>query len=308
VELRENYGFPEERLPGYANRLTPPSQSSAKSGEEFMAKLDEFAVASRRAAERLANGPVAVDAHYDRRRDRVVINLNTGVEVAFPPGIAQGLQKAAPSDLSAIELSPSGFGIHFPKLDAHLYLPALLQGVFGSKAWMAAQLGAEGGKSRSRAKTVAARANGKRGGRPRKMAIASRDSSVSDTYRLFAKAMKERKQVLCTYDRYLREVCPVILGHSQGQEKALTFQFAGDSKSGLPRGGEWRCLFLARVTEVKLKSGPWHSGDSHSQPQGCVEIVDLDVNPRSPYKPKRRLPANERARLPKKKAVGTAAA
>jgi hypothetical protein len=135
-----------------------------------MAKRDEFAAANRRGTERRANTPVAVAARYDRRRNRVVISLNTGVELAFPPGIAQGLQEAAPSDLSPIELSPSGFGIHFPKLDAHLYLPALLQGTFGSKAWMAAQLGAEGGKSRSRTKIVAARANGKRGGRPRKTA------------------------------------------------------------------------------------------------------------------------------------------
>ena len=133
-----------------------------------MAKPDEFVAANRRAAERRANMPIAVAARYDRRRNRIVIGLNTGVELAFPPSIAQGLQKAEASDLSAIELSPSGFGIHFPKLDAHLYLPALLQGIFGSTAWMAAQLGAEGGKSRSRAKTVAARANGKRGGRPRK--------------------------------------------------------------------------------------------------------------------------------------------
>jgi hypothetical protein len=100
----------------------------------------------------------------------VVVSLNSGLELAFPPHIAQGLEKAGPADLSEIELSPSGFGIHFPKLDAHLYLPALLQGVFGSKAWMAAQLGAAGGRARSFAKTAAARANGKRGGRPRKVA------------------------------------------------------------------------------------------------------------------------------------------
>ena len=135
-----------------------------------MAKPDEFSAAKRRASGRLASTAVAVAARYDRRRDRVVISLNTGVELAFPPGIAQGLQVATPSDLSDIELSPSGFGVHFPKLDAHLYLPALMQGIFGSKTWIAAQLGAEGGKSRSRAKTLAARANGKRGGRPRKTA------------------------------------------------------------------------------------------------------------------------------------------
>ncbi len=135
-----------------------------------MAKLDEFSAATRRAAERRANEPFAVAARYDRRRDRIVVSLNTGVELAFPPRIAQGLETAAPSDLTDIEISPSGFGVHFPRLDAHLYLPALMQGVFGSKKWMAAQLGAAGGKVRSPAKRAAARANGKRGGRPRKLA------------------------------------------------------------------------------------------------------------------------------------------
>jgi uncharacterized protein DUF2442 len=135
-----------------------------------MAKADEFAAAVRRASERRASGPVAVAARYDRRRDRVILSLNSGVELAFPSHLAEGLQNASPADLAHIELSPSGFGIHFPKLDAHLYLPALLNGVFGSKSWMAAQLGSEGGRSRSRAKTAAARANGKRGGRPRKAA------------------------------------------------------------------------------------------------------------------------------------------
>jgi Protein of unknown function (DUF2442) len=135
-----------------------------------MAKLDEFTAATRRAAERRATEPFAVAAHYDRRCDRVVVNLNNGVELAFPPHIAQGLEAAKPSDLTDIEISPSGFGIHFPKLDAHLYLPSLMRGIFGSKAWMAAQLGASGGRARSTAKVEAARINGKRGGRPRKRA------------------------------------------------------------------------------------------------------------------------------------------
>lgn len=106
---------------------------------------------------------------------------------------------------------------------------------------------------------------------------------------MFAEAMAERKQILCTYDGHRRELCPIILGHSRAEEKALTFQFGGESSSGLPRGGEWRCLFVAKVGEVQLRDGPWHAGDSHTQPQGCVEIVDLDVNPASPYRPKRRL-------------------
>lgn len=101
--------------------------------------------------------------------------------------------------------------------------------------------------------------------------------------------MTGRKQVLCTYDGYPRELCPIILGHSRGQEKALTYQFGGQSSTGLPPGGQWRCLFLSKVCNVQLRDGSWHAGDSHAQPQGCVETVDLDVNPASPYRPKRHL-------------------
>ena len=134
-----------------------------------MAKPDEFDEAVQRGAERQQDEPLAVSARYDRRRDRVIVSLDTGVELAFPPRLAEGLENATPSDLVQIEISPSGFGLHFPKLDADLYVPALLKGVFGSKSWIAAQLGREGGQSRSRAKVAAARANGKRGGRPRKI-------------------------------------------------------------------------------------------------------------------------------------------
>lgn len=111
----------------------------------------------------------------------------------------------------------------------------------------------------------------------------------SPVYDLFAAAMAGRKQILCTYDGYPRELCPVILGHSQGREKALTFQFAGGSSKGLPPGGEWRCLFLAKVANPRLRDGAWHTGDSHARPQGCVDSVDLDINPQSPYHPRRRL-------------------
>ena len=101
--------------------------------------------------------------------------------------------------------------------------------------------------------------------------------------------MTIRKPIFCMYGGYPRELCPAILGHSQGKEKALTFQFGGASKSGLPKSGEWRCLWLSNVRKGRLHDGPWVVGASHTQPQGCVETVDLDINPSSPYRPKRAL-------------------
>ena len=111
----------------------------------------------------------------------------------------------------------------------------------------------------------------------------------SANYRQFAQAMAARKQILCDYDGYPRELCAIILGHSKGEEKALTFQFGGQSRSGLPPRGEWRCLWLSKVSKVRLRDGAWYAGTRHTQPQGCVEDVDIDVNPDSPYAPKRRL-------------------
>jgi hypothetical protein len=111
----------------------------------------------------------------------------------------------------------------------------------------------------------------------------------SPTYALFAKAITERKQILCSYDGYPRELCAIILGHTKGEEVALTFQFGGQSKSGFKAGGQWKCLALAKVSDARLREGPWHAGTQHRRSQTCVEIVDLDANPDSPYRPQRRL-------------------
>ena len=135
-----------------------------------MATHDRFELANRRAKELQAAIPRAISAHYDRKRGHIVVHLSSKLIVSFSPHDAQGLQNAKPSQLDAIEITPSGFGIHFPKLDADLYVPGLLEGFLGSKKWMASRLGQIGGRSRSAAKRAASRANGRLGGRPAKVA------------------------------------------------------------------------------------------------------------------------------------------
>jgi len=137
-----------------------------------MALHDNFELANRRARVLRTGLPGAVSAHYDRKSGHIVIHLRSRLIVSFSPRDVQGLEKARPSELDKIEISPSGFGVHFPKLDADLYVPGLLEGLLGSKKWMAARLGQIGGQSRSKAKKAASRANGKLGGRPKKAARA----------------------------------------------------------------------------------------------------------------------------------------
>jgi len=129
---------------------------------------DEFQTATKRAVSRLRSSPTATSVRFDRRSGRVVIQLSTGLQVAFRPHDAQGLEKAKPEQLSKIEITPSGLGIHFPQIDADIYLPALLEGFLGSKRWMASEMGKVGGKASTDSKVAAARRNGKLGGRPKK--------------------------------------------------------------------------------------------------------------------------------------------
>ena len=130
----------------------------------------EFDAANARGRKMLRTTPHAVAVRYDEDRDRIVVELSTRAEVAFSPRDAQGLEAATPEDLAEVAIDPPGFGLHFPRLDADLYLPALLEGLFGSQAWAAAKLGQAGGKARTPAKQAASRANGRLGGRPRKVA------------------------------------------------------------------------------------------------------------------------------------------
>jgi len=117
-----------------------------------------------------ASTPAATAVYYDRKTKNIIVNLSTGMGLFFSPKDAQGLEDATPAQLSEIEINSSGFGLHWPQLDADIYVPGLLEGSLGSRKWMAARLGAQGGKARSLAKRTAARANGALGGRPRKSA------------------------------------------------------------------------------------------------------------------------------------------
>jgi len=129
-------------------------------------RKEEIEAANERAAARLGR-TATLAAHYDRRTGRVVIDLSSGLSIAFKPQDAQGFEDAKPEQLRKIEISPSGLGLHFPVIDADIYLPALLEGFLGSRRWMAARLGKAGGSVKSHTKTAAVRANGKLGGRPR---------------------------------------------------------------------------------------------------------------------------------------------
>lgn len=126
-------------------------------------QLDEtaFRLAAKRGKQAYRT-PRAVAARFDRRTHKVIVKLDTGIEFAFDPTRAQGLNDAAADDLVGVSVEGVGSTLHFPRLDADFTVSRLLEGFLGPMDW-----------TRREARAMASRVNGKRGGRPKRTAIAA---------------------------------------------------------------------------------------------------------------------------------------
>lgn len=130
---------------------------------------EAFRAAEERGRKLMETAPLAKSARYDARSKRIVIELKNGSTFAFPTKHVQGLEKATAAELAEVEVWGEGYALHWEALNEDYTVPGLLAGIFGTRKYMA-QLA---GRARSEAKAAAARANGRKGGRPRKTAAAS---------------------------------------------------------------------------------------------------------------------------------------
>lgn len=117
-----------------------------------------------------ATVPHAVSARFIRAHRALHVTLSNGVEMNVPVDLIQDLQDASLNDLAELKITPLGNGLHWPRLDADVLVEGLIHGIYGSRSWMAAQMGRVGGSSVSQAKAAAARRNGAKGGRPKNVA------------------------------------------------------------------------------------------------------------------------------------------
>jgi hypothetical protein len=133
-----------------------------------MVDISDEEIEAARERSRIADEtePRAKSARYDRKTGHVVIELKNGSIFSFPAALAQGLGDASPDELAQITLMGDGFALHWENLDEGFTVPGLVAGIFGTKKYMASLAG----RATSPAKAAAARANGAKGGRPKKAA------------------------------------------------------------------------------------------------------------------------------------------
>lgn len=135
-----------------------------------MAESDtKLGAAEERGRKFFETAVLAASARYDGRSKRIVIELTNGSTFAVPASLIEGLAEATEAERRDIEVWGDGYAIRWDKLDLDFTVPGLVSGIFGTRKYMA-QLA---GRSTSEAKAAAARANGKKGGRPRKAAATS---------------------------------------------------------------------------------------------------------------------------------------
>lgn len=103
----------------------------------------------------------------------------------------------------------------------------------------------------------------------------------SANYIAIRNAILNKQQVIAMYKGHLREMCPHAIGTKNGREQAIFYQFGGTSSSGpiapdSPKN--WRCIPIEGLSNITTRSGPWYSGANHSQPQTCVDEIDVEVS------------------------------
>ena len=126
----------------------------------------ELDAADQRGREYMASAPLAASARYDAATQRIIIELKNGSTFMVPAALIQGLADATDDERGEIEVWGEGYALRWDKLDLDFTVPGLVSGIFGTRKYMASLAG----RTRSPAKAAAARANGAKGGRPRKSA------------------------------------------------------------------------------------------------------------------------------------------
>ena len=103
-----------------------------------------------------------------------------------------------------------------------------------------------------------------------------------DAYTVLTEAITTKQQVVARYHDEERIFSPHALGTKRGVAHVLVYQYAGGSRTGLPPQGEWRCLNVDELGEIRLEPGAWRTAENVFNPQTCLDEVEVVADPLTP--------------------------
>lgn len=88
---------------------------------------------------------------------------------------------------------------------------------------------------------------------------------------LIVKAIRDKLVVTAIYEGYSRVMCPYAIGTKSGMLKGLFYQYEGEHKTDFPPAGQWLCIVLEDLGDLKVASGLWCM--PRNRPQTCIDQI-----------------------------------
>ena len=80
--------------------------------------------------------PKACKVLYNQESRKIVIHFDNNCTFECPVSLLQGVCDLADDEIAKVKLTPAGWGITWEKTDLDFGVNELIQGIFGTKAWM----------------------------------------------------------------------------------------------------------------------------------------------------------------------------
>lgn len=97
----------------------------------------------------------------------------------------------------------------------------------------------------------------------------------SEVFMILRQALLERRPVQVSRDGKCQTVCPYILGHATGEERAFVLVVDASSRTKCPADARWICLRVSKIDDIRFADKPWIEQDYPGPVQRCVDQAHL---------------------------------